>query len=264
MKPYFSAQLDMLNETGRPFNRPLMWDFPADAKTWELAEEGIGDKNQSLPGGHILKNGDFVEMKKCVAGAANQEFKMVAGPDPEAGKTTIQSGGGTALCLDSGGTPGRSPPNGPYPIHMWQCSKEWAGAQTWSHDAATKAIGMRGKCLSTGTDGHPALAACAPSDKTQQWTVTSGGAIESAAGECLTVEPQSSTAAAGVIDQYMMGDDYMAAPILNLGQRSRMVYFPEGADWTHHYTSKVYKGGSTEMIPAPLDEFPLFKKTAAQ
>ena len=78
------------------------------------------------------------------------------------------------------------------------------------------------------------------------------------------MEPQSSTAAAGVIDQYMMGDDYMAAPILNLGQRSRMVYFPEGADWTHHYTSKVYKGGSTEMIPAPLNEFPLFKKTAAQ
>ena len=34
----------------------------------------------------------------------------------------------------------------------------------------------------------------------------------------------------------MMGDDYMAAPVLNLGQRARMVYFPLGADWTHHYT----------------------------
>ena len=133
-----------------------------------------------------------------------------------------------------------------------------------SKSASNDRANRRGQCLSTGTDGHPALAACAPSDKTQQWTVTSGGAIESAAGECLTVEPQSSTAAAGVIDQYMMGDDYMAAPILNLGQRSRMVYFPEGADWTHHYTSKVYKGGSTEMIPAPHNEFPLFKKTAAQ
>ena len=33
-----------------------------------------------------------------------------------------------------------------------------------------------------------------------------------------------------------MGDDYMAAPVLNLGQRARMVYFPLGADWTHHYT----------------------------
>jgi alpha-D-xyloside xylohydrolase len=33
MKPYFKAQLDMLNATGRPFNRPLMWDFPDDPKT---------------------------------------------------------------------------------------------------------------------------------------------------------------------------------------------------------------------------------------
>ena len=25
----------------------------------------------------------------------------------------------------------------------------------------------------------------------------------------------------------------------------------------------VYKGGSTEMVPAPLNEFPLFKKTVS-
>ena len=103
-----------------------------------------------------------------------------------------------------------------------------------------------------------------------------------------------------------MGDDYMAAPVLNLGQRARMVYFPLGADWTHHYTvrqahptvqpfigharrapslfrsgsvrsltvlsslafacaqGKLYKGGSTEMVPAPLNEFPLFKRTVSQ
>lgn len=28
MKPYYTAELNKLNETGRPFNRPLMWDFP--------------------------------------------------------------------------------------------------------------------------------------------------------------------------------------------------------------------------------------------
>ena len=43
MKPYYTAELNKLNETGRPFNRPLMWDFPADPKTWELAENGIGE-----------------------------------------------------------------------------------------------------------------------------------------------------------------------------------------------------------------------------
>ena len=33
LKPYIVGELAKLNETGRPFNRPLMWDFPADAKT---------------------------------------------------------------------------------------------------------------------------------------------------------------------------------------------------------------------------------------
>ena len=43
MKSYYTAELNKLNETGRPFNRPLMWDFPLDSKTWELAENGIGE-----------------------------------------------------------------------------------------------------------------------------------------------------------------------------------------------------------------------------
>jgi alpha-glucosidase (family GH31 glycosyl hydrolase) len=55
----------------------------------------------------------------------------------------------------------------------------------------------------------------------------------------------------------------MVAPVLNLGQRARCVYFPQGANWTHHYTAKVYKGGTTSMVLAPLDEFPLFKRTQA-
>ena len=54
-----------------------------------------------------------------------------------------------------------------------------------------------------------------------------GGRITSAAGTCLSVVPAPSGGGGGggggVIDQYMMGDDYMAAPILNLGQRSRNV-----------------------------------------
>lgn len=41
LKPYLQSQLDALNATGRPLNRPLMWDFPEDPKTWELAEHGL-------------------------------------------------------------------------------------------------------------------------------------------------------------------------------------------------------------------------------
>ena len=104
LKPYLQSQLDALNATGRPLNRPLMWDFPEDPKTWELAEHGLDD-----------------------------------------------------------------------------------------------------------------------------------GAV-------------------GVADQYMVGDDYMAAPVLELGQRSRAVYFPRGAG-VHHFGAK-YVGG-TALVDAPLRHFPL-------
>lgn len=62
-----------------------------------------------------------------------------------------------------------------------------------------------------------------------------------------------------VDDAYMFGDDYLAAPVLHAGARSRSVYLPKGS-WMHHYTSKVYEGGRNYDIPAPLDSFPLFKK----
>ena len=74
----------------------------------------------------------------------------------------------------------------------------------------------------------------------------------------LAVQPSHGS---GVIDQYMTGDQFMAAPVLNLGQRARCVYFPQGADWTHHYTSKVYEGGTMATVSAPLEHFPLFKRT---
>ena len=60
--------------------------------------------------------------------------------------------------------------------------------------------------------------------------------------------------------QYMMGDDYMAAPIFNLGQRSRMVYFPRGVDWALYFSGELYKGGTTANVAAPLNHFPLFHK----
>jgi alpha-D-xyloside xylohydrolase len=55
----------------------------------------------------------------------------------------------------------------------------------------------------------------------------------------------------------------MAAPVLLAGASERKVYFPKGADWKHHYTGDVYKGGSTEMVPAPLENFPLFHRVAS-
>ena len=68
----------------------------------------------------------------------------------------------------------------------------------------------------------------------------------------------------GVEDQFMFGRDYMVAPVYTQGAKSRTVYFPEGATWTHYFTQKTYQGGSSVAVDTThIDEFPLFKKAKA-
>eukprot|EP00898_Chlorokybus_atmophyticus_P006312 jgi/Chlat1/6682/Chrsp49S09078 len=70
-----------------------------------------------------------------------------------------------------------------------------------------------------------------------------------------------------VEDQFMLGPDYMAAPVLEHGARERQVYLPRignvepvvgGARWVHHYTNETYRGGKFVVVKAPLETFPLF------
>eukprot|EP01047_Picozoa_sp_COSAG01_P035584 COSAG01_NODE_2741_length_7157_cov_10.590677_2_plen_460_part_00 len=284
MKPYFSAQLDMLNATGRPFNRkynaisitdiphqtggrliifralcsgPLMWDFPHDPQTWILAEKGIGDGGGGSPPppSTSLTNGDFVVLAECNSSDATQQWKL----DPKT--NNLQLTANAQFCLDCGGTNPK--------VHMWTCSHQWHDAQAWSYNPQTKALEdsrRGGACLTTGGDSAKVGLSGAGSS-CAQWTFSGAmsGSVKAAGGKCLAVTQQTGGGggATGVIDQYMMGDDYMAAPVLNLGQRARDVYFPVGADWTHHYTSKVYKGGTTQSVEAPLSTFPLFRRTPA-
>ena len=63
-----------------------------------------------------------------------------------------------------------------------------------------------------------------------------------------------------VDDQFMFGSEYLVAPVLKAGARNRSVYFPQGAAWVHHFTGAVYEGGTLVVVPAPLEEFPLFKR----
>jgi alpha-D-xyloside xylohydrolase len=64
----------------------------------------------------------------------------------------------------------------------------------------------------------------------------------------------------GVIDQYMFGEDYMMAPIYKMGDRARNVYFPAGTTWVHYFTNTSYTGGKNVSVPAPMDQFCLFKR----
>lgn len=60
-------------------------------------------------------------------------------------------------------------------------------------------------------------------------------------------------------DQYMFGSDYLVAPIFHLNQFEREVYLPAGK-WEDTRDHKVYEGGQTITVDAPLDSMPVFKR----
>lgn len=83
-----------------------------------------------------------------------------------------------------------------------------------------------------------------------------------------------------VEDQYMYGDRYLVAPVLQPGQRQRSVYLPKGTVWKQFKTSATprkaksiasvdeqvqlhasgssIQGGQTITVDAPLEEMPVF------
>ena len=66
-----------------------------------------------------------------------------------------------------------------------------------------------------------------------------------------------------VDDQYMFGDEFLVAPILTAGRRSRSVYLPGATvetSWRHVFTNQTYGGGKKHSVDAPLDSFPLFQR----
>jgi len=78
----------------------------------------------------------------------------------------------------------------------------------------------------------------------------------------LWFDAPADTAAWSVEDQYMFGSDYMAAPVYAAGATDRSVYFPKGSNWVHYFTNQSFPGGTTATVPAPISEFPLFKKSS--
>ncbi|MBR4234876.1 MAG: glycoside hydrolase family 31 protein [Clostridia bacterium] len=62
-------------------------------------------------------------------------------------------------------------------------------------------------------------------------------------------------------DQYMFGPDYLVAPVLEPGARSRSVYLPAGR-WQDIRTRQIYEGRQTIKAPAPIESIPVFVKVA--
>lgn len=62
-------------------------------------------------------------------------------------------------------------------------------------------------------------------------------------------------------EQYMYGDKYLVAPILNFGQRARKVYLPSGCGWRlSDGSQQIFSGGQWTEVRAPLDTMPVFER----
>lgn len=60
-----------------------------------------------------------------------------------------------------------------------------------------------------------------------------------------------------VEDSYMFGPDLLVSPVMEAGAAERKIYLPQGTGWTDAYTKKVYEGGQTVTVPAPIDIIPV-------
>lgn len=60
-------------------------------------------------------------------------------------------------------------------------------------------------------------------------------------------------------DQYLFGDNFMVAPIVQKGLKSRTIYLPEGT-WFDFWTGTKYQGRQTIDYSAALDQLPLLVK----
>jgi alpha-glucosidase len=63
-------------------------------------------------------------------------------------------------------------------------------------------------------------------------------------------------------DEFMIGSDLLAAPILKPGVTSRRVYLPAGS-WVDYWTGKEIAGGRMIQVDAPLETVPLFVRAGA-
>lgn len=60
-------------------------------------------------------------------------------------------------------------------------------------------------------------------------------------------------------DQFLLGQDYLVAPVITKLARRRKVVIPPGK-WVYRHTGVTYSGPTEIEVPAPLDVLPFFRK----
>jgi alpha-D-xyloside xylohydrolase len=68
---------------------------------------------------------------------------------------------------------------------------------------------------------------------------------------------------AGIGDEYMLGPDFLVAPVTSQGQTRKQVYLPAGADWYDFWTNARMHGGRTVTVDAPIDRIPVFVRAGS-
>lgn len=63
----------------------------------------------------------------------------------------------------------------------------------------------------------------------------------------------------GMYDQYLFGDSFLVAPIIEEGALTRKVYLPEGV-WFDLWTGEKISGPALINVSAPIDKIPVFVK----
>ena len=61
-------------------------------------------------------------------------------------------------------------------------------------------------------------------------------------------------------DEYMYGDKYLIAPILEAGVNERRIYLPVGVQWKECNCGRIYYGGQYITLTVSLDSMPVFEK----
>ena len=61
-------------------------------------------------------------------------------------------------------------------------------------------------------------------------------------------------------DEYMYGDKYLIAPILEAGVNERRIYLPVGVQWKECNCGCIYYGGQYITLTVSLDSMPVFER----
>lgn len=65
-----------------------------------------------------------------------------------------------------------------------------------------------------------------------------------------------------LFDQFMVGEEILAAPVYQPDRDSRMVYLPQG-QWYDYWSDEIYEGGKNIIVDAPLEKMPIFIKAGS-